>query len=298
MAKKSKKRKNTFEKILLQTGLFLINTLSQKQVKNLLNFIAVNVGYRIGIRKKLVKTQIKRCFPEFKQSEINDITKRMYQNYGLMIYEILKSDKDALVKTFEIEGEEHYQAATNYKGSYIISSGHYGNWEMMGHYLIQNGMKLSAVAKKQRNPYFDKFFVDFRQNLGLDLIYQKGAMRGIIKAIRADRKILLVIDQDGRKSGEIMPFLGHDASVFMGVARIAIKTKIPIVPMYHVRTKEGKHKLVVEKMIFPNQENLTDIEVMTILNQSLENMIRRYPELWFWVHKRWKSVDRSKGIRY
>jgi KDO2-lipid IV(A) lauroyltransferase len=295
---KSKARKNSIEKFLLKFGLFLIETFSDKQVKAFMNFVAVNFGYRIGIRKKLAKFQIKRCFPNLSDLEVNDITKRMYQGFGLMIYEMFKADKDKLVQHLEVVGEENLQEALNYEDSFLISSGHYGNWELMGYYLIQKGLELSAIAKKQRNPYFDKFFVDYRQDRGLDLIYRKGAMRGILKAIKGKRKILLVIDQDARKSGEVMPFLGFDASVYMGVARIALKVGLPIVPMYHVRTKDGRHKLYVEKMFFPKHEGLTDVEIMQRLNTSLENMIKKYPELWFWVHKRWKSVDKQKGLRY
>ncbi len=298
MAASKKERKNRFERTLMKLGLGIINTLSERQVRNFLLFIANTFGYKIGIRKKLVKFQLKRCFPNFTDKEVNDITKRMYQNYGLMIYEIFKADRDKIADEIEIVGLDNFDKALQMEQSFLISTGHFGNWELLGYFLLKRGFKLSAIAKKQRNPYFDKFFVDYRADLGLDVIYQKRAMRGIVKAIKGNRKIFFIMDQDARSNGEVMPFLGFDASVFMGIARIALKADLPIIPMYHVRTKEGKHKIIVEEMFFPKQEGLTDYQVMDRLNKSLENMIKEYPELWFWVHKRWKSVDKKKGIRY
>ncbi len=259
-----------------------------------MNFLAVNIGYRIGIRKDLVIKQMKRALPKLSHKEVLANTKAMYQHYGLMVYEIFKQDKDKLVEETEIQGIENLQQAIELGESVLIATGHFGNWEILGYYLLNKKIKLSAIAKKQRNPFFDQYFVDFRAKYGLDVIYQKRALRGILKAIKDKRMIFFIHDQDARKTGEIMPFMNHDASVFMGVARIALKANLPIMPAYHIRTKEGKHIIKFEKIFYPSQENLTDYDVMTILNKSLADMIEAYPHLWFWVHKRWKSVEKQQ----
>lgn len=259
-----------------------------------MNFIAVNIGYRIGIRKDLVIRQMKRSLPQLTHQEVLAYTKRMYKNYGLMIYEIFKQDKSQIIDNAIIEGEENIQEAINLNKSVLIATGHFGNWEILGYYLLQRNIKLSAIAKKQRNPFFDEYFVDYRAKHGLDVIYQKGALKGILRAIKDKRMIFFLHDQDARKSGEVLNFMNHDASVFMGIAKIALKAKLPIMPAYHIRTKEGKHIFRFEKIFYPDQENLTAFEVMTRLNDSLAAMIAKYPDMWFWMHKRWKSVERSR----
>ena len=273
--------------------LWMINTLSEKSVKKLMNFIAVNIGYRLGIRKDLVIRQMKRALPNLTHQEVLDYTKRMYQHYGLMIFEIFKQDKDNIVNNATIEGCENIEEAMNLGKSVLIATGHFGNWEILGYYLLSRNIKLSAIAKKQRNPFFDDYFVKFRAEHGLDVIYQKGALKGILKAIKDKRMIFFLHDQDARKTVEIMSFMNHDASVFMGIAKIALKADLPIMPAYHIRTKEGKHILRFEKIIYPQQEELTAFEVMTKLNNSLAENITKHPELWFWLHKRWKSVERK-----
>lgn len=273
--------------------LWMINTLSEKSVKKLMNFIAVNIGYRLGIRKDLVIRQMKRALPNLTHQEVLDYTKRMYQHYGLMIFEIFKQDKDNIVNNATIEGRENIEEAMNLGKSVLIATGHFGNWEILGYYLLSRNIKLSAIAKKQRNPFFDDYFVKFRAEHGLDVIYQKGALKGILKAIKDKRMIFFLHDQDARKTGEIMSFMNHDASVFMGIAKIALKADLPIMPAYHIRTKEGKHIFRFEKIIYPQQEELTAFEVMTKLNNSLAENITKHPELWFWLHKRWKSVERK-----
>ncbi|MBI9032393.1 lysophospholipid acyltransferase family protein [bacterium] len=287
-------QKNFWENLGLSFFLWFFKTLSDKGVKRFMNFISVNIGYRIGIRKKLVIQQMKRALPGLSHQQVLDYTKRMYQHFGLMVYEIFKCDKDALVDNASIEGLDNIEEAISSGKSVLLATGHFGNWEMLGFYLLKRKIKLSAIAKKQRNPFFDEYFVQFRAKYGLDLIYQKGALKGILRAIKDNRMIFFLHDQDARKSGEIMPFMNHDASVFMGIAKIALKANLPIMPAYHIRTKEGKSIFRFEKIFYPSDENMTAFEVMDKLNNSLAEMITKYPELWFWVHKRWKSVERKK----
>lgn len=293
MAKKSKERKNFIEKIGMSFFLWLFKTMSDNGVKKFMNFISLNFGYRIGIRKDLVISQMNRALPKLSHRQVLDYTKRMYQHYGLMVYEIFKSDKDKITNNAVIEGGEYLEEAINSGKSMLIATGHFGNWELLGYYLLSRKIKLSAIAKKQRNPFFDEYFVQFRAKHGLDVIYQKGAFKGILRAIKGNRMIYFIHDQDARKNGEIMNFMNHDASVFMGVAKIALKADLPIMPAYHIRTKEGKHIFRFEKIIYSQQEELTAFDVMTKLNDSLAEMIAKYPELWFWVHKRWKSVEKK-----
>jgi len=282
-----KAQKNFWENLGLSFFLWFFKTLSDKGVKRFMNFISVNIGYRIGIRKKLVIQQMKRALPHLSHQQVLDYTKRMYQHFGLMVYEIFKCDKDALVDNASIEGLDNIEEAINSGKSVLLATGHFGNWEMLGFYLLKRKIRLSAIAKKQRNPFFDEYFVQFRAKYGLDLIYQKGALKGILRAIKDNRMIFFLHDQDARKSGEIMPFMNHDASVFMGIAKIALKANLPIMPAYHIRTKEGKSIFRFDKIFYPSDENMTAFE-------SLAEMITKYPELWFWVHKRWKSVERKK----
>lgn len=291
---KKKERKNWLEKIVLSFVLWLINTLSEKNVKRLMNFLAVNFGYRLGLRKGLVISQMKRSLPHLTHKQVLDYTKRMYQHYGLMICEIFKSDKDKIIEDVIFEGAENFEEAIKLGKSVLIATGHFGNWELLGYYFLKKKIKLSAVAKKQRNPFFDDYFVNFRAEHGLDVIYQKGALKGILRAIKGNRMIFFLHDQDARKTGEIMSFMNHDASVFMGIAKIALKADLPVMPAYHIRTKEGKHIFRFEKVIYPQQEGLTAFEVMHKLNNSLTEQITRSPELWFWLHKRWKSVERKR----
>jgi len=297
LPKKSKERKNTIEKLGISFFLWLFKIMSDKGVKSFMNFLSINIGYRLGIRKDLVIRQMKRALPELNHQQVLDYTKRMYQHYGLMIYEIFKADKDIITNNAIIEGAENIEEAISSGKSVLIATGHFGNWELLGYYLLKQKIKLSAIAKKQRNPFFDEYFVQFRAKHGLDVIYQKGAFKGILKAIKGNRMIFFLHDQDARKNGEIMSFMNHDASVFMGIAKIALKADLPIMPAYHIRTSEGKHIFRFEKIIYPQQENLTAFNVMDKLNDSLAENITRHPELWFWVHKRWKSVEKRLRIK-
>lgn len=296
MAKHSK-FKQRMEFMLLKMFYCYITKFPKKMVAKSLDSIALNIGFRVGVRKKLVIAQITRAFPEYSAEKVLDVTKRMYLNMSKMIYEIFVIDKEELVKSITIQGEENLLEAETLTNGVLLATGHYGNWELLGFFLLHRGIKISAIFKRLSNPYMNSFFKDFRDGFGLDSIYKKNALRGIIKALRDNRMIFFIHDQDGRKAGKVMPFLGSDASVFMGLAKISIKTKTPILPLYHIRTPEGKHIIRFEKLIYPQQEDNDDVRIMKKVNSSLEQVIKEYPELWFWLHKRWKSVDKKRGVK-
>ena len=111
--------------------------------------------------------------------------------------------------------------------------------------------------------------------------------------------VSLLMDQNAGKNGVLTDFLGHEASTFVGAAKIAIKNGCPIVPAYAIRKDDGSHLFICEEIISANgfENNLKDITQFTeVISKRIEKYIFQYPHLWFWVHKRWKGRKKAREI--
>ena len=106
-----------------------------------------------------------------------------------------------------------------------------------------------------------------------------------------------MVDQNARKQGVQIDFLGYPASTFVGTAKIALKTGTPIVPAIAVREKDGSHTFYFEKMIDPNDFKDKEYPIQELteyVSKQMEPYIMKYPEQWFWVHRRWRNFSKAR----
>ena len=196
--------------------------------------------------------------------------------------------KDHLI----IEGKKHIEEALSQGRGCIIFSGHFGNWELEAQALGHLTGKIYAVAKKQKNPYFNSYINAIRESNNLYLIPKKGALRGIAEALKSNKSILMLGDQNAGKTGIPMPFFGMSAPTNPGTAKIALKYQVPVIFAVCYRLPNGRFKLKIAKhyslKIEDSLENSVQYYTAT-LTSELEQMIRKHPEQWFWFHRRWKT---------
>jgi KDO2-lipid IV(A) lauroyltransferase len=218
------------------------------------------------------------------------------------------------VDTFRIpniirEGIDRYVKAENMhildeamragKGA-ILLTGHFGNWELMGAYVAQKQYPIKVVGTPLKNPLLDKLLVDMRNDAGYRNIPRGKTAKEIIKALRQGAFLGVLIDQDIRKiNGVFVDFFGRKAHTPIGPVVLAAKFDIPIIPIfmhlekdltYHIQcfdpielTRTGDD----EKDIVINTQKCSDV---------YEMIIRRHPEQWAWIHRRWRK--KPDDIRY
>jgi len=256
------------------------------------------VGYRIGIRRKVAESQLEDIFPEFSPEKKRRIVRNVYKNMALNVAEIyLLSDKDLFAKS-TFENSEYVQEALARKKGVLVIEGHFGDWEAPCRILPMAGYGLAMITKQQKNHLFDDYTNAIRERQGGTIIDMKNALRGVLEHTRHNDLIGILIDQNAGKRGVLADFLGKPASNWKGTAKIALKFQIPIVPGYVIRNKDRSLTFRFEKMIDPagladNEENI--MLLIQQMNKSLEDIIRQYPEQWFWVHKRWKGAKHFIG---
>jgi len=292
----TKDTKNKIEYFAFRFFLKVLQLLPYKLAMNIVVFLFISVGYFIGIRKKVAEKQLKMVFPGKENREIKKILLQMYINMGKTAAETYLGSKEKIFRESSIEGWEYLEKAVAKKKGVILATGHIGNWEFAGKYIAAR-FKLSVVAKKQRNRYFDIYTNRLRQQDKVGIIDKKNAFREIIKQLRENYIIAILIDQNAGKNGILTNFLGFPASTFVGAAKIAIKTKCPIVPAFAVRENDGTNRFLILPMIEPDAFKNDDESTKKLtedISAKLEEIILQYPADWFWVHKRWKGYKETR----
>ena len=195
------------------------------------------------------------------------------------------------------KGKENLQKALDSGKGIVLTSAHIGNWEIAMVYMAKMGIKVNGLVKRIKNPYFDDFINNLRRKNGAKIIYSENALKGTLKALKNKEMVCFLMDQNARDNGYQMPFLNKTASVFSGGVKLAIKAKAVILPAYAIRDPKGNFIFYFEKPIFSDEYNNDEESVYKILqkvNLSIENIVLKYPEQWFWVHKRWKGSEKAK----
>jgi KDO2-lipid IV(A) lauroyltransferase len=183
------------------------------------------------------------------------------------------------------------EAMRSGKGA-VILTGHFGNWELMGAYVAQKQYPIHVVGSPLKNPLLDHLLVTMRNNAGYRNIPRGKNPREILKTLKKGGFLGVLIDQDIKKiNGVFVNFFGRKAHTPIGPVVLASRFEIPIIPMfmhlekdltYHIQCFdpiELIHSGDAENDILVNTQKCSDV---------YEKVIRRHPEQWAWIHRRWK----------
>jgi KDO2-lipid IV(A) lauroyltransferase len=154
-------------------------------------------------------------------------------------------------------------------------------------------MAATGVQQKQKNPYVDKRMATHRRRWGIEIIYSRGAVKNSLNALKQKRMLGLLGDQDGGARGIFVPFFGKIASTPPGPALIRVKSKAPIAFAYAIRIAKFKFRLGIEPLNIDDNFEYTEENLKLITRaylEILEKYIRKYPEQYFWMHRRWRTT--------
>ena len=243
---------------------------------------------------------------KFSRSRRVALAKKAYRNLGRVFMECLflpRFTAENIREFVSITGTEHlHEADKQGKGVFIITA-HFGNWELLAVALACYGFSLSAVARPLPFPSLDKLVKGYRTQCGNRIIPRKGAVKKILKCLQRRGRIGILLDQNtSGRGGVFVDFFGLPASTIPIVAALSQKTKAPVVPVFTVPKKKGKGYVIeIGKNI--DLINSGDKERDLILNTAqytrvIEEYIRKYPQCWFWMLRRWKTRPEAQLRRW
>jgi KDO2-lipid IV(A) lauroyltransferase len=180
----------------------------------------------------------------------------------------------------------------------FILGGHFGNWEVSTATFGMFGFPLGIVARKLDNPYLHRWFFEARQQTGHQLYDKRGGTSEMIELLEAGGNLGLLCDQDAGPRGQYVEFFGRPASTFKSIALLALQYRAILVVGYGIRLPDDpdarwvRYEIGCEDVIDTIDYDHSRDSITAITQRystALERAVRRAPEQYFWVHRRWKS---------
>ncbi|MDB4905846.1 MAG: hypothetical protein JWO05_630 [Gemmatimonadetes bacterium] len=273
----------------------LLRLLGFRAAGNIGAFLGALVYRPLGIRRVVVEKQVRSAFPALDEQGVERIALAAYQHLGRSSIEMAVLpgySRDELLSFFiPPQGWELFERARAAGKGLIVVTGHIGNWEMGGAYVAAREVPIDVVARRMENPLFDAFLTKTREQIGMKVIYDADAVRTVPRSIRGNRVVALLADQGaaGLASTWVL-FFGRLAKTARGAATLALRLGAPVVFAAAIRQPDGKYQFVVEEVPVTPTGNLdADVEqIVTDYTATLERWVRRYPDQYFWHHRRWK----------
>jgi KDO2-lipid IV(A) lauroyltransferase len=178
------------------------------------------------------------------------------------------------------------------KGAIMITA-HFGNWELLGAaFGALVGGRVKYLLPAQTNPASDAYLNEVRRKIGVEPLQIGFGMRSGLRALREGAFVGMLPDQDARKVGLHVPFLGRPASTHTAPARLAISANCPIMVALLTREGPGRFRARVSRILTPDRgaPEAAEVERLTrLMNEAIEEGIRERPDHWYWIHRRWKT---------
>lgn len=244
--------------------------------------------YRAAVRARVCRENLARAFPEKCEAEREEVVRSLYRRYGRLLVESLdwpKWDAGEWRRRVSLEGKEHLRAASEAGRGVVLLVGHLAAYELGPARLAVDGLRLLSVYQPVHNPFVDRFVRRLRTLGGAEVADRRMGLRKVLRALREGGVVAILADEDAGPGGAFVPFFGHLASTHRGPVELARRTGAAIVSGHVVAEGDGTYRGVFEPPIPPG----TDEEVLGEYHRRLEAMIRRYPDQYFWFHRRWKT---------
>ena len=251
-------------------------------------------------RRNLTITNLTMAFPEKNPEEIAVLSKEVYTELSKTISEILlmftgQFDVDKAIKNVDEAKEKLQNIAQNSPNGVIIVTAHFSNWELAAHFLAKHGLPMLAIGREGNNKLIDqKITIPFRNKYGNRATSKDNAMLAMAKTLKKGDAVGLLIDQKaGQLNSVKADFFGTLAETTLSVAMLKLKFNPLIVPIFIARDSDGLYEMIINEAVDYVADEVEDkekkLEAMTLkYNQAIEEIIRKYPAQWFWMHNRWR----------
>lgn len=231
------------------------------------------------------------------------IVRAIYRHFCRMLMEMLHIPRKLHLLTWRdritLVGHEPVVDRLLKGGPVILLSGHFGNWEMAGYLFGVFGFPPHSVARTLDNPYLDRFLRSFRERTGQKMIPKKGGYDQILDVLRSGGVLSFLADQDAGERGLFVEFFGRPASTHKAIALLAIEHRAPVVVGYARRIGPGfRYEVGCDAVIDPDEWTGTADDVRLLTQRytaALEAVIRRAPEQYLWLHRRWKHQPKRRN---
>jgi KDO2-lipid IV(A) lauroyltransferase len=265
------------------------------------------LAYRVDRRHRQVAADnLRHAFPgRFNEAELDRLVRSVYRHFCTLLIEIIlmprKLHPQNWRRHFDLGGGRRVVDHLLSGRPLLIVTGHFGNWEMAGYALGLFGFTTHAVARELDNPHLDAFLRRFRERTGQKILAKKGDFEQMQAVLDGGGVIATLADQDAGQRGLFVDFFGRPASTHKAIALLALEHRVPLAVAGIPKVAEPMgYRLEVEDIILPEEYADQPDAVRSITQRftsALERLVRRHPEQYFWLHRRWKHQPQPRKAR-
>ncbi len=279
-----------------------------------LAFVVLRLLPRRLTRYDIARDNLRQALgPDVSDVVIDDHIHRMWVHLFRVVIEIVQlprkvRSENCLSYVEYGPGRQACWRAFNTGRPVMLVSGHFGNWEVANTAFGLFGYPMGVVARDLDNPYLHGWFKHFREHTGHRLFSKAGASQQMLPQLAQRGHVAMLCDQDAGPRGLFVDFFGKPASTFKSIALLALENRALICVGGAIRLPDNfrrddsvgpawsKFQLICEEVIDPETIDSPDPvgEITRRYTAALERLIRRAPEQYFWVHRRWKSVPQQR----
>ncbi len=236
------------------------------------------------------------AFPGRSEVECRDLARGVFEHFGSVLLELLRFgwySRAQMLAAVEAEGDERAAAAYQQGRGVLFFTGHFGYWEMHAIVHAARLQPVSVLARPLDNPRLHKLLERTRTMTGNSVIYRQGAVRRMLQDLANNKGIAVLIDQHLHTADVVyVDFFQRPAATTSALAALALRTGATVIPVFALPLPNGRYRLVYEHPVTPPSADSPDAvrEFTQRCTDVLEMYVRRHPEQWLWMHRRWREA--------
>lgn len=246
-------------------------------------------------RRRIVLDNLALALPEVDVAERRRVARESFRHFGAALCEVITAWRltaEGVSPLFDVEGDEHLTAARPPGRGLFLMTAHFGPWEVAAYPMGARFDDLQLVARPPDNPHVAADLERMRERFGSRLITKAGAGHRMLNAVRKGGVVGILIDQRVRPEvGVLVPFFGREVWTTPVLAYLSLLTRIPVVPAFCYPRGEDRYLLRFLPAVEPDAPGPGKEAEAALTARYLavvEAEIRRRPELWLWLHRRWR----------
>ncbi len=241
----------------------------------------------LKLRKKDSLNNIKLAFPEKNKKLQFKLLKDVYYFFAKSFLQFMAFPRAYTPAVIRIQGQSLLDDGLKKGKGVILTTGHFGNWEILSAWLGYNRYPCVAVAHRQNNRGADIFFKKIRDRTGMKIIYKKTKLVNMYRLLEQNQILILGSDQDAKDRGVFVDFFNRPVSTPKGAARFHLQAGADILFITCHEEKNTHFQIEIEPVVPKGEYTVESItQAYTTL---LEAKVRAFPEQYFWFHRRWKT---------
>jgi KDO2-lipid IV(A) lauroyltransferase len=265
--------------------------------------VALRLGAGVGFltwmldvaHRRIALRNVEAALPARSPREQRAIVRGAFLHFGRLLFSLLKfhtMSPAQMLARVEFEGEERVRAAHAHGRGVVFVTGHFGYWELQALVHALKFPPMAVMARALDNVGLNALLEAMRSRTGNAVIYRQGGIRRVLKRLQAGESVGVLIDQHilGKDAVHV-EFFNRRAATTSAVAALALRTGARVVPLFALPLPGGRFRMVYEHPIEPPAPEVADPirELTQRCTDVLEMYVRRNPEYWLWMHRRWRA---------